>query len=725
MNFKRMFLPLAFLLTGMTAAHADEGMWLLQMLKEQQSIELMKRSGLHLEADDLYNPDSLSLKDVVGIFGGGCTGEIVSPRGLILTNHHCGFAYLQQLSSVEQNYLEDGFWAHSEGEEIPAPGLTFTFVERIVDLTDTVARDIRMGKTDEIHTLTYQYCDSLGKAQYAQSDLQGKPGIRPEVLPYFAGNRYYLVYYKVYSDVRLVAAPPRSIGKFGGETDNWMWPRHTGDFSMFRIYADKNGEPAAYSANNVPLQTKKHLPVSIKGYGEGDYAMVMGFPGSTSRYLTAAEVKSRMDNENTPRITVRGARQAVLKKYMAQSDSLNLMYANKYASSSNYWKNSIGMNKAIVKNRIIEKKQEQEARFARYADSVDNADYREVVARINQSVEQNGELDYAMYIYLETFGSGIEFCSRNLNEREALEQYLQAKEEKDEAQIENCARTLENIYGIIHNTNYSHEVDRAVADTLIPLYKQLTRGELPSFYAVIDKDYKGNISAFLDDLYGKSIFASRENFEAFLRKPRQKAIDHDLALLVAESLKEKSKELNKKRLALPNLALLHKTYIRGLCEMNGRIRPQYPDANFTLRLTYGNVKPYSPADGVKYEYYTTLRGVMEKEDPSNPEFIVPQELKVLYQAKDYGRYADRNGEMPVCFLSTNDITGGNSGSPVINADGQLIGAAFDGNWESLSGDIQFDNDLQRCICVDVRYILFLIEKLGKCSNLIEEMTIVE
>ena len=725
MKIKKCFPTLLLFLLVAPLVHADEGMWLLQLLKEQRSIDLMKQSGLRLEADDLYRPDGISLKDVVGIFGGGCTGEIISPEGLILTNHHCGFAYLQQLSTVEQNYLQDGFWSHRKEEEIPAPGLTFTFVERIVDLTDTVTRDIRLGRTDETRALSSQYCDSLAKAQLARSDLRGKPGIQPEVLPYFEGNRYYLVYYKVYSDVRLVAAPPQAIGKFGGETDNWMWPRHTGDFSMFRIYADKNGEPAAYSPENVPLRAKKHLPVSIRGYEEGDYAMVMGFPGSTSRYLTAAEVRNRMDNENTPRILVREARQAVLKKYMAQSDRLRLMYANKYAASSNYWKNSIGMNEAIVKNRIIEKKQEQEARFARYADSIGSEDYRTVVGRIDREVQQAAGLTYNRMLYNETFAFGLEFVLPS-ETAAALEKYMQAFSEKDAAQTEETAARLNEIFSLIHNKDYSHEVDRSVADTLLPLFRAHYRGELPSFYAAIDEEYKGDIHAFVRDLYEESVLASRENLDAFLRKPRQKTLDRDLSLLLSRSIQEHAARLRSQNQRHNEaLALLQKTYVRGLTEMNSRFRPQYPDANFTLRLTYGRVKPYSPADGVKYEYYTTLRGVMEKEDPGNPEFTVPRELKQLYRQKDYGRYADRNGEMPVCFLSTNDITGGNSGSPVINADGQLIGSAFDGNWESLSGDLQFDNDLQRCICVDIRYVLFLIEKLGRCPNLIEEMTLVE
>ncbi len=725
MKIKKCFPTLLLFLLVAPLVHADEGMWLLQLLKEQRSIDLMKQSGLRLEADDLYRPDGISLKDVVGIFGGGCTGEIISPEGLILTNHHCGFAYLQQLSTVEQNYLQDGFWSHRKEEEIPAPGLTFTFVERIVDLTDTVTRDIRLGRTDETRALSSQYCDSLAKAQLARSDLRGKPGIQPEVLPYFEGNRYYLVYYKIYSDVRLVAAPPQAIGKFGGETDNWMWPRHTGDFSMFRIYADKNGEPAAYSPENVPLRAKKHLPVSIRGYEEGDYAMVMGFPGSTSRYLTAAEVRNRMDNENTPRILVREARQAVLKKYMAQSDRLRLMYANKYAASSNYWKNSIGMNEAIVKNRIIEKKQEQEARFARYADSIGSEDYRTVVGRIDREVQQAADLTYNRMLYNETFAFGLEFVLPS-ETAAALEKYMQAFSEKDAAQTEETAARLNEIFSLIHNKDYSHEVDRSVADTLLPLFRAHYRGELPSFYAAIDEEYKGDIHAFVRDLYEESVLASRENLDAFLRKPKQKTLDRDLSLLLSRSIQEHAARLRSQNQQHNEaLALLQKTYVRGLTEMNSRFRPQYPDANFTLRLTYGRVKPYSPADGVKYEYYTTLRGVMEKEAPGNPEFTVPRELKQLYRQKDYGRYADRNGEMPVCFLSTNDITGGNSGSPVINADGQLIGSAFDGNWESLSGDLQFDNDLQRCICVDIRYVLFLIEKLGRCPNLIEEMTLVE
>ena len=705
--------------------HADEGMWLLQLMKEQHSIDLMKQSGLQLTAEDIYNPGSISLKDAVGIFGGGCTGEIISPNGLILTNHHCGFASIQQLSSVEHDYLTDGFWSHDMSEELPCPGLSFTFVERIEDLTETVEQDIRNGRTDEVRSLGFQYCDSLAKAQLAQSDLNGKPGITTEVLPYFAGNKYYIVYYKVYSDVRLVAAPPQSIGKFGGETDNWMWPRHTGDFSMFRIYADANGEPAQYSKDNQPLKVKKFLPISLKGFQEGDYAMVMGFPGSTNRYLAASEVQLRMDSENTPRIAIREARLEVLRKYMAESDGLRIMYANKYAGSSNYWKNSIGMNRAIKKNRIIEKKLEQEARFARYADSLGNSDYQSVVQQINATMQRGKDAQYNRVLFSEAFFQAIEFHVED-NARTSMESYLEAYQKKDKEAIEEYAAELRGIYKGIHNKDYSHEVDRSVAGRIFPLFKQLQRGVLPEFYTTVDKEYKGNMELYLDNLYQNSILSSEKNIEAFLKKPKQKDIDNDPLLRQAQSIESKWNEVKATHsTALKGLNLLHKTYIRGLCEMNGKQRPQYPDANFTMRLTYGNVKPYSPADGVEYNYFTTLRGVMEKEDPNNREFNVPAKLKELYEKKDYGRYATAGGELPVCFLSTNDITGGNSGSPVINAEGQLIGSAFDGNWESLSGDIHFDNNLQRCICVDIRYILFLVEKFGNCPNLIREMQIVE
>ena len=713
---------LALLCAAFAPVKADEGMWLLQLMQEQNLADRMKAQGLKMDIADIYNPNQITLKDAVGIFGRGCTGEIISPNGLILTNHHCGYSAIQQHSSVEHDYLTDGFWAKSFQEELPTPGLTFKFVERIVDVTDKVNKDIQKGNIDEIESFGSEYLNKLAAKELKKSDLKKAPGISTLALPFYEGNKFYLFFIKTYTDIRMVAAPPSSIGKFGGETDNWMWPRHTCDFSVFRVYADKNGNPADYSTENVPLQVKKHLSISLKGLQEGDYAMIMGFPGSTSRYLTGSEVKLRMTATNTPRIEVREARQAVLKKEMAASDKVRIQYASKYASSSNYWKNSIGMNKAIVDNKVLEAKAEQEKRFASFSNSKRHIQYQGVVAKIDAYVANIAPIMTQSTYFKEVFRSGIEFES-SFQAFSDLKVALIANKKKDIAQ---AIETLKADFATVHNKDYDHEVDRKVAKVLLPLYaEKVAADKLPAFYNTINKKFNGNYNAYVDALYDQTIFANEDNFNKFLNNPTPEAIQSDLMVqysaakaaahkLLAEAIEDASQDIN----------LLHKTYVRGLCEMYAPT-PKASDANFTIRLTYGNVKSYNPKDGVHYKYYTTLKGVMEKEDPNNPEFIVPAKLKELYATKNYGRYSLPNGEMPTCFLTTNDITGGNSGSPVMNGNGELIGCAFDGNWESLSGDINFDNNLQRCIAVDIRYVLFIIEKLGGCKNLIDEMTIVE
>ncbi len=713
---------LALMCVAFLPSKADEGMWLLQLMQEQHLADRMKAQGLQLEADDIYNPNRVSLKDAVGIFGGGCTGEIISPDGLILTNHHCGYGAIQQHSSVEHDYLTDGFWAKSRKEELATPGLKFKFVERIVDVTDKVNNKVKAGEVKEEETFGYNFLKKLADDELKASDLNGKPGISAQVLPFYAGNKFYLIYLKTYSDVRMVAAPPSSIGKFGGETDNWMWPRHTCDFSVFRIYADANGEPAEYSENNVPLKAKKHLAISLKGINEGDYAMIMGFPGSTNRYLTQSEVKQRMYSTNEPRIRIRGVRQDVLKEAMAASDKVRIQYASKYAGSSNYWKNSIGMNKAIIDNKVLETKAEQEDRFAKFAKEKNNADYEKVVGQIDAIVEKANPILYQFTCYNEILRSGIEFGTPYI----VLDSLAAALKQKDKAGIQKYTNMMKETYASIHNKDYDHEVDRKVAKALLPLYAEMVAADaLPGFYHTIQKDFKGNYDAYVDNLYDNSIFSNEANFNKFINKPSVKAIEKDpMKAFVASKYELGNKLMQEAAASMKGMELLHKTYVRGLCDMYSP-EPKAPDANFTIRLTYGNVKSYNPKDGVHYKYYTTLKGVMEKEDPTNPEFVVPAKLKALYEAKDFGRYAMPNGDMPACFLTTNDITGGNSGSPVINGNGELIGAAFDGNWESLSGDINFDNDLQRCIAVDVRYVLFIIDKLGGCKHLIDEMTIVE
>ena len=715
-------LALALICAVFSPAKADEGMWLLQLMQEQNLADRMKAQGLKMDVANIYNPNQITLKDAVGIFGRGCTGEIISPDGLILTNHHCGYDAIQQHSSVEHDYLTDGFWAKNRSEELPTPGLTFKFVERIVDITDKVNSDIEKGKITEAESFGKKYLSKLAADELKKSDLKKAPGISTLALPFYEGNKFYLFYIKTYSDIRMVAAPPSSIGKFGGETDNWMWPRHTCDFSMFRVYADKNGNPAEYSKDNVPLKVKKHLTISLKGLQEGDYAMIMGFPGTTSRYLTQSEVKLRMESTNVPRITVREARQNVLRAEMAASDKVRIQYASKFAGSSNYWKNSIGMNKAIIENKVLETKAEQEAKFAEFAKAQNNEEYAKVVSLIDEYVANIAPLRKDATYFSETFMSGIEFGA-TYRTFATLKTALEKNKKKD---IEKAIATLKEEYAMVHNKDYDHEVDRKVAKVLLPLYAEKVSAEaLPAFYETIKTQFNGDYNAYIDALYNNSIFASEKNLNAFLENPTVEAIEKDLAVAYSSSKNDTYQKLMEKVSdASENINLLHKTYVRGLCEMYAPT-PKAPDANFTIRLTYGNVKSYDPKDGIHYKYYTTLKGVMEKEDPNNPEFVVPAKLKELYATKNFGRYALPNGEMPTCFLTTNDITGGNSGSPVMNGDGELIGCAFDGNWESLSGDINFDNNLQRCIAVDIRYVLFIVEKLGGCKNLIDEMTIVE
>lgn len=718
-TFKKGLLAAIAALT-VCSARADEGMWLLQLMKQQNSIDMMKKQGLKLEADDLYNPNGVSLKDAVGIFGGGCTGEIISPEGLILTNHHCGYGAIQQHSSVEHDYLTDGFWAMNRSEELPTPGLKFRFVHRIVDITDLVNAKIKAGEVTEIDALTSPFLSKLAKEELEKSDLKGKPGIEVRALPFYAGNKFYMFYYKVYSDVRMVAAPPSSVGKFGGETDNWMWPRHTGDFSMFRIYADANGEPAEYSESNVPLKTPKFLPISIKGLNEGDYAMIMGFPGSTERYLTQSEVKQRMNAVNQAMIDMRGVRLEVLRKYMDASDKTRIQYASKFAGSSNYWKNSIGMNKAIIDNDVLGAKAEIEKKYASFAQG--KPEYEGVVEKIDAIIEKSTPTLRQLYYTNEALRGAIEFGSTYL----IMDNIKKALEEKNDSLLQASKKQLENAYDGIHNKDYDHEVDRAVAKAILPaLAKALNADELPSFYQTINGEFKGDYNAYVDNIYDNSILSNRKNLDKFLAKPTVKAIEKDPATAYSRSKNEKLQELGKQYMELESgMELLHKAYIRGLGEMKQPV-PSYPDANFTMRLTYGNVKSYSPRDAVHYDYYTTTDGILEKENPEDREFVVPAKLKELIQKKDFGRYAMADGTMPVCFLTTNDITGGNSGSPVINGEGQLIGTAFDGNWESLSGDINFNNDLQRCIALDIRYVLFILDKLGNCGHLINEMNIVE
>ena len=710
-------LSLALLLTVLatTPIFADKGMWLLQLMRQQNLEDNMRKLGLQISADEIYSPDAPSLKDAIGIFGGGCTGEVISPNGLVVTNHHCGFGFIQQLSTVEHNYLQNGFWSQSNEEELPCNGIGFTFVVKITDVTDEINARIANGKISEEQSFNRNELAKIGKELFDADNIEGKEYMHPQLLPYFEANKYYLVYYKRYTDVRLVGTPPFAIGKFGGETDNWMWPRHTGDFSMFRIYGDKNGNPAAYSKDNVPLKTPKHLKISLEGFSYGDYAMIMGFPGSTSRYLTADEVKQRMYHKNEPRIAMRDLSLKVIREEMEKSEDTNIKYASKLARISNYWKNSIGMNKAIIDNNVIETKLQEEAGFKAWAKSIGNSDYENVVEKINACVEEMNRTQYLTTLTGELVGN-VEFFARNLSD--GNKNLFDAPEKIEER--------MKSIYASLHDRDYVHSIDRRIAKEVLPLYFELTKPEERDAYLnEVEKKYKGKLGKYIDEVYDNSILANEKNLNKFLKKPTLKKLESDPAYKLRSAIIASQRELSKKNSEFAKrMNPLHKTYLKGLLQKAGN-DPMAPDANSTMRLTYGTVKSYEPKDGVTYNHYTTLKGVMQKENPNSSEFIVPARLKELYEKKEYGDYAMPDGEMPVAFLTTNDITGGNSGSGVLNSRGELIGLAFDGNWESLSGDINFDNIKQRCINVDIRYVLFIVEKFGNCKRLIDEMTIVK
>ncbi|MDR3350513.1 MAG: S46 family peptidase [Prevotellaceae bacterium] len=695
--------------------HADEGMWLLPLI-EKLNYAAMQKQGLQLSAEDIYSINRSSLKDAVVIFGGGCTGEIISSEGLLLTNHHCGYSAIQEHSTVEHDYLKDGFWAMTRAEEIPTPGLEVMFLDRIEDVSDKIFPELD-GITDEKERSAK--ISKLVKA-LRDSSSNREAGILAAVYPMFDGNAYYLFTYKMYEDVRLVGAPPSAIGKFGADTDNWMWPRHTGDFSLFRVYTDKNGNPAEYAPDNIPLQPKRYFNLSIAGFEEGDYAMIMGYPGSTDRYMTSWEVREHMNVDNAIRIDVRGVRQEIMLEDMLADPKVKIQYASKYTGSTNYWKNAIGMNEALTRLKVVEQKEELEKQFARFAAAGSNENYKTALNSIRHAIERREKIYRTLRYYSETLPN-IEI---QRIAGWALD-YLKALQDTSQKAIAGAKANLlaeaEDFY-----KDYNPPTDVKIAKALLKIFtEKVDVAHWPQTLIDADRKYKGNFDKYVNDLFAKSVFATFDKLKAFIEKPSAKQLAADPALQLATSRQEKVRALNGEIQAYNlQLAKGRRHFMAGLMDMQpGKVF--YPDANFSTRLTYGNILSYSPKDAVHYNYYTTLEGVMEKEDPDNWEFVVPEKLKQLYLAKDYGRYALPDGKLPVCFLSNNDITGGNSGSPVLNGRGELIGAAFDGNWEALSGDIAFEPDLNRTISVDIRYVLFIIDKYAGATHLINEMTIVQ
>ncbi len=676
-------------------ASADEGMWLLPYL-QKMNIKDMKAKGCRLSAEDIYSVNKSSLKDAIVIFGGGCTGEIVSDKGLIFTNHHCGYGSIQQLSSVENDYLKYGFWASSYDEELPVPGLSVRFVRSIEDVTDQIIGNVpSIAGEQERNKIIGENTRAL--TEKLQAENEGKT---IQILPFFGGNQYFAFVFDIFRDVRLVGTPPSSIGKFGGDTDNWMWPRHTGDFSVFRVYADKDNNPAEYSKDNRPYEAPRHLEISLDGCKEGDFAMVMGFPGSTQRYMTSYEIDQMLNVSNPQRIFIRGERQAILWAAMEASDAIRIKYASKYAGSSNYWKNSIGMSRGIEKLNVKAQKQAQEAAFQKWAEAntLPEEGFIEALPMMKEAVDNLTPKEGAMQYLSEALLRGVELLTPpQMSGRGDVSGFYK---------------------------DYDADLDRKVAKRMFAIVREnMNPDNLPSVYAeVIDKKFCGDTDAYVDWLYDTSVFTSLDKLNA--ATDEQKNADPALELSksviaayrnAAEGIAEWNRQFNR----------AHRLYIAGLMRMQPD-KAWASDANFSIRLTYGNVLPYNPADGITYNYFTTLEGVIAKEDTSKPlEFTVEEKLKELYRAKDYGRYADADGRLRVGFLANLDITGGNSGSPVLDGNGRLIGLAFDGNWEAMSGDVAFEPDLQRCIAVDVRYVLFVIDKFAGCDHIMNELDIVQ
>lgn len=701
---------------------ADEGMWLLPLLK-QQKFEEMKALGLELEAKDIYSPDSSSLKDAVVIFGGGCTGEMISPEGLLITNHHCGYGQIQQHSSVEHDYLTDGFWAMSREQELPNPGLTVTFIDAIDDVTDYVKEDLK-NDTDpnSMKFLSASYLNKLAEKKVGAEFLKNNPGTAVEIKPFFGGNKYYMFTKKIFSDVRLVGAPPSSIGKFGADTDNWVWPRHTGDFSLFRVYADANGNPAPYSTSNVPLKPKRYFKLSTGGVQENDYAMVMGFPGTTNRYYTSWEVAERRDIDNAVRINIRNLRQQAMLEEMLADPQVRIQYASKYAGSTNAYKNAIGTNWAINKRDFEGVKKQMQDELLAWSQKNCRSNYIEAIQTLETIVADRADLRFRRAMLDEALLRGIEYVKVPAS-MDALQTALIAKDKKA---IAAALPALQQAFDKFQNKDYSPAVDRKIAKVLLKEYTKLVpAGKRPAYLELIDTKFNGDTDAFVDFTFDTSIFASKENLAAFMKKPSLKQLDADPMMNLAASVQAENEALKK---ALADFdsgyAIAHRAYLKGLMDMKGELA-MAPDANFSLRITYGQVKGYRPTDAVTYDATTTLDGVMDKEDPNNWEFVVSDKLKELYKKQDFGRYANEQGKQPVAFAATTHTTGGNSGSPVLNSRGELIGTNFDRNWEGVGGDIEYLPDYQRSIIVDVRYVLFVIDKYAGAGYLLDEMDIVE
>lgn len=713
MNRMKKLWAVLLLLVASGQVFADEGMWVLKELNKQ-NLERMKELGFTPSYEQLYSETDPCVANAVVIFGGGCSGITVSNEGLIFTNHHCGFGSIQQLSSVEHDYLKDGFVSQSKEGELPVPGLTVRYLRETVDVSDRINSQIASIKEEHLRLAA---ADSIGQAM---ADSVGNTEFQAaDVVPFYNNNKYFLIVYDVFNDVRMVFAPPSSVGKFGGDTDNWMWPRHTGDFSVFRVYAGADNKPAAYSKDNKPYQPKYVAEVSLQGYQDKDYAMTIGFPGSTDRYLCSWGVQQRIEDSNKPRIEVRGIKQAIWKDAMLKSDEVRIKYASKYAGSSNYWKNSIGMNKGLANLKVIDRKREEEAAFAAWVaqDAKRKEVYGDVLSLLEKGYTSSSEYKKISTYLGEAFLSGAEIVK--------LARMIQSVDVKGSTPEEIDIFLEDNIKSFFKD--YDASLDRKVLAAMMKIVKERVPAEnLPDIYKKVDKKYKGDYEKYAADVFKKTSILSYDNIASMLKDPKKyaklkKDPAAELSLSVLISLFELQQLTGD---SYYDIAKGERLYFAGLKEMHPE-KAFASDANFTMRVSYGSIGGYRPYDAAWYDYYTTQKGIFEKENPESDEFWVQPEILNLIRSKDFGQYANKDGELQLCFLSNNDITGGNSGSPVFDKNARLIGLAFDGNWEAMSGDIAFEPDLQRTISVDIRYVLYMIDKWGKCPRLIEELKLVK
>lgn len=687
--------------------HADEGMWLLPLVK-QQNYAKMKAMGLKLSPEQLYNTNGdPMLMDAVVLFDGGCTGEVVSPQGLVLTNHHCGYDRIQAHSSVDHNYLRDGFYAPTLSDELPNPGMNVIFTEEIIDLTDYVreyaAKD---GEEDLMVILSQAYLQKVADRWYREQRGEPTKGLRLDLKPFFEGNKYYLYLRREYRDIRLVAAPPSSIGKFGADTDNWTWPRHTGDFSVFRIYTAPDGSPAEYAPENVPLKPKNYLRVDLRGVKPDDFVMIMGHPGTTNHFYTAPEVGLFHDVDNTVRIEMRGIRQQAMLEEMLRDEDINIRYAAKYANSTNGHKRAIGSNWAIDKLDFVGRKAAQMEQLRTWAAENNHPEYIEAMAKIDDAISRMRPYRYTYKLLNEGLIQGSELVRLPLIDPEEFER-LKA----DEQQLDDW---IAKEYLGHFNGDYSAEVDKKVTKAVLKVFQE--KDKTTGIFSLVE-----DTDRYLDGVYATTIYRDPRQLKEAIRSYTYDQYLQDPAVMLAAYVRQANRNAVEGMTSLQReLTAARHLYVQGIMQMSGE-ESLWPDANLTLRYTFGTVKGYSPRDEVFYGPMTTTEGVLEKVVPGDYEFDLQPEIVALYRSGEFGRFARPDGKMPVNFCATTHTTGGNSGSPVINGEGYLVGLNFDRNWEGVGGDIIYLPDYQRSIICDIRYVVFVLDRVLGADRLTSEL----